>query len=74
MLAVIKPDVLPALRIAGTFFLINILAFIYIFGNRHRFSGEDPNACDDIPAVRKTENRGRSNPVVSNYASCHSSD
>jgi hypothetical protein len=56
MLVVIKPDVLPALRIAGTFFLIDILAFIHIFRNRHRFSGQDLNASDDIPAVRKTEN------------------
>jgi hypothetical protein len=54
MLAVINPDVLPALRIAGTFFLlINILAFIYIFRNRHRFFRQDPNVSDDIPAVRK---------------------
>ncbi len=54
MLALINPEVLPALRIAGTFFLlINILAFIYIFRNRHRFFGGDPNVSDDIPAVRK---------------------
>jgi hypothetical protein len=40
MLAAIDPTALPALRIAGTFFLvINILAFIYIFRNRHRFFG-----------------------------------
>jgi hypothetical protein len=54
MLALINPDILPALRIARTFFLIiNILAFIYIFRNRHRFFGQDPNVSDDIPAVRK---------------------
>jgi len=54
MLALIDPTVLPALRIAGMFFLvINILAFIYIFRNRHRFFGQDPNVSDDIPAVRK---------------------
>ena len=54
MLALINPEALPALRIAGTFFLlINILAFIYIFRNRHRFFGQDPNVTDDIPAVRK---------------------
>jgi hypothetical protein len=42
------------LRIARTFFLIiNILAFIYIFRNRHRFFGQDPNVSDDIPAARK---------------------
>jgi hypothetical protein len=54
MLALINPDILPALRIARTFFLIiNILAFIYIFRNRHRFFGQDPNVSDDIPAARK---------------------
>ena len=54
MLALINPEVLPALRIAGTFFLlINILAFIYIFRHRHRFFSQDPNVTDDIPAVRK---------------------
>ena len=53
MLAVINPVALPALRIAGTFFLtINILAFVYIFRNRHRFFDRDPNVDDDIPAVR----------------------
>ena len=54
MLALINPDVLPALRIAGTFFLlINILAFIYIFRNRHRFFDQDSNVDNDVPAVRK---------------------
>jgi hypothetical protein len=54
MLALINPEALPALRMAETFFLlINILAFIYIFRNRHRFFDQDPNVADDIPAVRK---------------------
>jgi hypothetical protein len=54
MLAFIKPEVLPALRIAGTVFLIiNLLGIVYIFRNRHRFFGKDPNVSDDIPAVRK---------------------
>ena len=54
MLALINPAALPALRIAGTFFLIiNLLAIVYIFRNRHRFFGQDPNVSDDIPAVRK---------------------
>ena len=53
MIALINPAALPALRIAGTFFLlINILAFIYIFRNRHRFFGKDPSVSEDIPAVR----------------------
>ena len=54
MLAAIDPTALPPLRIAGTFFLvINILAFIYIFRNRHRFFGRDPNVPNDVPAVRR---------------------
>jgi hypothetical protein len=54
MLAAINPVALPALRIAGMFFLaINLLAGTYIFRNRHRFFGIDPNVSDDIPAVRK---------------------
>jgi hypothetical protein len=54
MLALIKPDVLPALRIAGMFFLIiNLLGGAYLFRNRHRFFGTDPNVSDDMPAVRK---------------------
>jgi hypothetical protein len=54
MLAVINPEVLPALRIAATFFLIvNIIGGTYIFRNRHRFFDRDPSVDDDIPAVRK---------------------
>jgi hypothetical protein len=54
MLALIDPAALPALRIAGTFFLfINLLGIVYIFRNRRRFFGQDPNVSDDIPAVRK---------------------
>ena len=55
MLALIDPTALPALRFAGTLFIIiNILAMIYIFRNRHRFFARDPNVDgDDIPAVRR---------------------
>jgi len=54
MLAGINPVALPALRIAGTFFIvINILAMAYIFRNRHRFFDQDPNVDNDIPAVRR---------------------
>jgi hypothetical protein len=54
VLAQINPAALPALRIAATFFLIvNIVAFVYIFRNRHRFFDKDPNVSDDIPAVRR---------------------
>jgi hypothetical protein len=54
MLAEINPVVLPALRIAATFFLIvNIVGGTYIFRNRHRFFDRDPNVDEDIPAMRK---------------------
>jgi hypothetical protein len=54
MLSLINPAALPALRIAATFFLtVNILAFVYIFRNRHRFFDKDPNVSGDIPAVRR---------------------
>jgi len=54
MLALINPTVLPALRIAATFFFIIYLLFgTYIFRNRHRFFDRDPNVDNDIPAVRK---------------------
>jgi hypothetical protein len=54
MLATINPTVLPALRIAATFFfIVNLLGGAYIFRNRHRFFDRDPNVDDDIQAVRK---------------------
>jgi hypothetical protein len=54
MFAQINPTVLPALRIAATFFfIINLLGGAYIFLNRHRFFDRDPNVDNDIPAVRK---------------------
>ena len=54
MLALIDPTALPALRFAGTLFIIiNILGMIYIFRNRHRFFDQDPDVDNDIPAVRR---------------------
>ena len=54
MLALINPVVLPALRIAATFFFIIYLLFgAYIFRNRHRFFDRDPNVDNDIPAARR---------------------
>jgi hypothetical protein len=54
MLAQIDPTVLPALRIAATFFLIiNLIGGTYIFLNRHRFFDQDPSVDNDIPTVRK---------------------
>ena len=50
----INPVALPALRIAGTLFLIiNLIGGTYIFRNRHRFFDQDSNVDNDIPAVRK---------------------
>ena len=54
MFAQINPTVLPALRIAATFFfIVNLLGGAYIFRNRHRFFDLDPNVGNDIPATRK---------------------
>jgi len=54
MLAQINPEALPALRIAGTIFLIiNLIGGAYIFRNRHRFFDQDRNVDNDIPAVRR---------------------
>jgi hypothetical protein len=53
ILAAIDPAVLPALRIATTFFfLIYLVGGAYLFRNRHRFFGRDPRVDNDIPAVR----------------------
>jgi hypothetical protein len=63
MLAAINPVVLPALRIAATFFLlINFLGGTYIFLNRHRFFDRDPNVDNDIPL--QIEDRGRYAPLA----------
>jgi len=54
MLSEINPIVLPALRIAATFFLIvNVIGGAYIFRNRHRFFDQDPTMSGDIEPVRK---------------------
>src|SRR5947208_293330 len=54
MLALINPVVLPALRIAATFFFLIYLGIgAYIFRNRHRFFDRDPSVDNDIPVVRK---------------------
>jgi hypothetical protein len=53
MLALINPTALPALRIAATFFFVVYLLFgVYLFRNRHRFFGRDPNVDNDVPAAR----------------------
>jgi hypothetical protein len=54
LLGLINPVALPALRIAGTFFfLVNLVGGAYVFRNRHRFFGRDPDVDNDIPAVRR---------------------
>jgi hypothetical protein len=54
MIALINPVVLPALRIAATFFfIINLVGGTYIFRNRHRFFDQDSSVDNDIPVVRK---------------------
>jgi len=51
--ALINPAALPALRIAGTIFLLlNLIGGAYIFLNRHRFFDPDPDVENDIAAVR----------------------
>jgi hypothetical protein len=53
MLAEITKSALPALRIAGALFLvINFLAGAYVFRNRRRLFGRDPQVESDIPAAR----------------------
>ena len=53
MLAQVNPVALPALRIAATFFiLINLAGAMYVFRNRQRFFGRDPDVDNDIPAAR----------------------
>ena len=60
MLAQIDPSVLPALRIAGTFFLIvNIVGGTYIFRNRHRFFRSRPKRRRGHPGRSQIESRGR---------------
>jgi hypothetical protein len=54
ILAVINPVAIPALRIAGTFFLlVNIAGAVYIFRNFHRFFDRNPNVTNDVRAVRQ---------------------
>ena len=53
MLAQINPVALPALRIAGTIFLIiNLIGGVYLFRNRRRFFAQDPNVDNDPRSAR----------------------
>lgn len=54
MIATIERAAVPALRIAGTFFLIvNVLAGVYIWRHRRRLFGRDPRVEDDTDAARE---------------------
>ena len=53
MIAYINPTVLPALTIAGIFFLIvNLLAGAYVIRNWSRLFGPDPTIDGDKQATR----------------------
>jgi hypothetical protein len=53
MLAYINPSAVPALTIAGIFFLIvNLLAAAYIARHWQEFFGRDPRVDGDKPATR----------------------
>jgi hypothetical protein len=53
MIGTINPAGVPALTIAGIFFLIvNLLAFAYLFRHWRQLFGRDPNVYQDVDAVR----------------------
>jgi hypothetical protein len=53
MIALINPAALPALRAAGTFFLIiNLLAGAYVIRHWRRLFGPDPRVDGDRDATR----------------------
>jgi len=56
MIAVIDPAAVPALRVAGAFFLIiNLLAGAYLWRHRRRLFGPDSTAEGDRPAIRRLQ-------------------
>ena len=56
MVAVINPEALPTLRIAGALFLvINLLAGAWLIRHRRRLFGRDPSDVSDNPAVRQLQ-------------------
>ena len=53
MIATINPTGVPALTIAGVFFLtVNLFAFAYIVRHWRQLFGRDPNVYEDVDAVR----------------------
>ena len=56
MIAVIDPAAVPALRVAGAFFLIiNLLAGAYFWRHRRRLFGPDSTVTGDRPAIRQLQ-------------------
>ena len=53
MLAYINPAALPALTIAGIFFItVNVLGAVYVIRHRQELFGRDPRVDGDRPATR----------------------
>ena len=56
MIALINPDALPALRIAGALFLIvNLLAGAWAWRHRRQLFGPDSTVTGDRPAIRQLQ-------------------
>ena len=56
MIALINPDALPALRIAGALFLvINLVAGAWAWRHRRQLFGPDSTAEGDRPATRQLQ-------------------
>ena len=56
MIALINPDAVPALQVAGAFFLIiNLLAGAWLWRHRRQLFGPDSNVDGDRPATRQLQ-------------------
>ena len=56
MIAVIDPAAVPALRVAGAFFLIiNLLAGAWAWRHRRQLFGPDSTVTGDRPAIRQLQ-------------------
>ena len=56
MMALINPDAVPALRVAGALFLvINLLAGAWAWRHRRQLFGADSTAEGDRPATRQLQ-------------------
>ena len=53
MIGTINPAAVPALTIAGIFFLsVHVLAFAYLFRHWRQLFGRDPDVYQDVDAAR----------------------